>query len=455
MSELTRAVVGHGLTSDPDGPPADVLRAVKTFLLDTIGVGVAGRAAPLTDHVRRAASAWGAGDTARLLGGGRAVPATAAFVNAFQIHCQEFDCVHEGAVVHPMATIGAALLAEADARRVSGRSLASAIAVAVDIAAGLGIAAPSAIRFFRPATAGIFGATIGIARLRGFTEEQATNALGYALAFASGTMQAHVEGKPALPIQIGNAARGAIMAADLAQAGIEGPSASLDGPFGYLTLFEAEPKPDRLTELLGRRRLITQVSHKPFPTGRAAQGGIVLMQTLRRDIPEPEAVDRIVLKVPPLIERLVGRRAFEGMPANHARLCFPFLAALTIRNGTVALPDFSDEVLADRVLMMLAERVEVQSDGGDDPAAFTPQTAEVVLHDGTPLSASIDRLFGSPAHPLSREEHLQKFRGCVAFGMGEESGDVAEALIDHVEALEDISDVRVLTSLAAGEGSEP
>ena len=58
----------------------------------------------------------GADGGGRVLGrSGLRLPAPhAAFVNAFQIHSQEFDCVHEPAVVHPLATIASALLAEAD-----------------------------------------------------------------------------------------------------------------------------------------------------------------------------------------------------------------------------------------------------------------------------------------------------------------------------------------------------
>ena len=43
------------------------------------------------------ATVWGSGERLPL--------AQAAMVNAYQVHCQEFDCVHEGAVVHPMAAV--------------------------------------------------------------------------------------------------------------------------------------------------------------------------------------------------------------------------------------------------------------------------------------------------------------------------------------------------------------
>src|ERR687891_647213 len=101
---------------------------------------------------------------------GGALPApAAAMCNGFQIHNSEYDCVHEAAVVHPMAVLLAATMAHAErAGGVSGRDLLSAIALGVDVAAGLGVASKAPLRFFRPATAGALAATAAIGRLRGF-----------------------------------------------------------------------------------------------------------------------------------------------------------------------------------------------------------------------------------------------------------------------------------------------
>src|SRR6266702_2457123 len=76
--------------------------AAKMFIADTLGVGIAGDAAEAT--------VWGSGERLPL--------AQAAMVNAYQIHSQEFDCVHEGAVVHPMAAILSSVLGWAE--RASG-----------------------------------------------------------------------------------------------------------------------------------------------------------------------------------------------------------------------------------------------------------------------------------------------------------------------------------------------
>ena len=453
MTGMVDAFVQHAASTRFQDLPDVAVRAVKTYLLDSLGVGIAGAAVPLTQQVRQAAENW-AGEGAAYVWGAnsyKTTPANAAFVNGFQIHCQEFDCVHEPAVVHPMATILAALMAECDARQnVSGRELTVALAVAVDLAAGIGVSVTSPIKFFRPANAGIFGATLGICRLRGLPAETMKDALGYALAFNSGTMQAHVEGKPALPLQIGNAARGAILACDLAEAGVPGPHDSLEGPFGYFNLFEDASDTSAVLAKLGKVWRIAEVSHKPFPTGRAAQGGIVLMQKLRAQGVTADAIERVTLTAPPLIHRLVGRPIKPDMAVNYARLCFQYSGAVALRRGTVGLDDFSEPCLRDPEILSLGQKIEVIDDGSPDPAAFTPQTAVAHLADGRRIEARIDALYGSPDDPMSHEAHLEKFRACVAFGFGNPSTQIADRLIDLTETLEALTDVSVLSRLAAG-----
>lgn len=452
MSGAAEAFVSHALGLRWRAMPAAAQGAVQTFLLDSLGVGVAGAGAPLTAQVRQAALAWAGSGDGHVWGQGgfRTSAANAAFINGFQIHCQEFDCVHEGAVVHPMATILAALMATCDREgAVTGAELGAAIAAAVDIAAGLGVAATTPLKFFRPATAGIFGATLGCARLRGFSEAQARNALGYALSFASGTMQAHTEGKPALPVQIANAARSAVMACDLAAAGMEAAADSIEGPYGYLALFEDGFDLAPVIASLGKVFRIAEVSHKPFPTGRAAQGGIVLAKQARAAGIRPEEIASVTLTAPPLIRRLVGRPAHAGMSASHARLCYQYSGALTLIDGDVGLKDFSGDALARADVAALGARIDVVEDGQTNPAAFTPQRLSIHLRSGNLREFGIDALPGAPVNPLSPAENEAKFRECCAFGFGEVRADIEDAIIAGVAGLEKLDDAGRLSRLSA------
>ncbi|MFP4519690.1 MAG: MmgE/PrpD family protein [Oceanicaulis sp.] len=447
----------HVLGLEWSSIPASAQADLKHFLLDTLAVGIAGRRAWLSDHLLYVVKGWGkAGEEDRVAhvfaGGGRLPAQAAAYMNGFQIHCQEYDCVHEPAVIHPMAVIGAALTAEAEASGASGTEYLAAMTGAVDVAAGLGVAVQSPIRFFRPATAGLFGATLGVARLRGATKDQALDALGYALAQAAGTMQAHVEGKPALPVQIAGAARAAIVANDLAFAGFPGPHEVFEGAYGYLTLFEEAFEIEPVLASLGETFRIEEVSYKPFPTGRAAHGGIMLMKQLREQGATPDAIERVTLTAPPLIHRLVGRPVKDEMQVNYARLCFPYIGAVALTRGAVGLADFTDGALEERAVLRLAETISVEIDADiSDPARFTPQTARAKLSNGKTLSVKLDALYGSPADPMSPEDVAAKRAECLGFGFGEAREDIDRALCRAVWTAPSLDDSGVIARLAAGD----
>lgn len=451
MSEISRRFARYALTQAVFSDSA--YDAAKTFILDSLGVGIAGSKAPFSDAVFNTAMSWGEGDTTHLWGRGmRAPTATAAYLNGFQIHSMEYDCVHEPAVVHPMATIFAAISAEAERQDgVTGLQLLEAVIVAVDVAVELGVAVTSPLKFFRPATAGLFGATLGIARLRGFDDAKALSAMGCALAQCAGVMQAHIEGKPTLPVQIAGAARAAVVACDLAEAGLHGPEASLEGPFGYFKMFEDQVDIAAAVDRLGKLHRITEVSWKPFPTGRAAQGGIVLVQALMEQGVTLENLDQLTLSAPPIIPRLVDRPMMDNMSPNYARLCFPYLAIVTLMRGSVGLHDFSPQDLTSDKIRLAGQKINIVTNQITDPAEFVPQSAIAKLNNGEEKNAMIGMLFGSPADPLSREQHLEKFRQCVSFGLSEvkakETTNRLIALVDNLERSDDCSE---LFSLASG-----
>ena len=219
---LSERFAAHVTAARFEDLPADAVAQAKVFILDTFGVGIAGATAAGAAELKAAARQWGNGAEAVAWGrAGRWPAGIAVLLNGFAVHCQEFDCLCEPAVLHPMAAVFSAAMAYAERRGgVSGRDLIVATAVGVDVACYLGIASNQALRFFRPATAGGFGAAAACGRLGGLDVGQITNAFGLQLAQMSGTMQAHVEASPALPLQVGMNAQAGLQSADMAAAGL-------------------------------------------------------------------------------------------------------------------------------------------------------------------------------------------------------------------------------------------
>jgi 2-methylcitrate dehydratase PrpD len=379
----------------PDAVRADALR----LLADTLATGAAGAASPEALALLPVVQGWGAGDAARVLGGGRLPAASAAFFNGFAIHCLEWDAVHEGAVVHALSVVTAALLTASD--RMGGsdpEAFLTALAVGVDIASGLGLAATGPMRFFRPATAGVIGAALAVARLE---RVSLADALGFAYSFAGGTMQAHVEASIALPLQIARAAQAAIQAVDLARAGMVPPHDVLEGSFGYGALIEPIDLA-RYTATLGQVWRIGEVSTKPFPSGRASHGALGALQELALD---PDDVAAIDLHAPPLIHRLIGRPYRPDAPASYNRLCLAFLAPLMLRDGNIDPRHKQTDA-------ELASRVKVHIDDNPDPNALSPQRLVVRLKDGPTIERAIPATLGSPQAPLSARQAEAKLALC-------------------------------------------
>ncbi|HJU17627.1 MAG TPA: MmgE/PrpD family protein [Stellaceae bacterium] len=440
----------HALgTRFEDLPPAAV-RAAKTFLLDTLGVGVSAATDPNVAPLVQAVAGWGAGGEAAVWGRRECLPApAAALINGFQVHCQEYDCVHEAAVLHPMATLVPAALAWAErAGGVTGRAFLVALAIGVDVAIGLGLAARAGLRFFRPATAGGFGATAAVARLAGLDEPALAGAFGLQYAQTSGTMQPHVEGSPALPLQIGCNSRAALAACDLAQAGIAGPRDVFEGPFGYLPLFEGEWDLAPIWPTLGRLWRIAELSHKPYPAGRATHAGIEGVAALRAAHGfTPADIAHITVLGPPLVQRLCGRPAIPDPSPAYARLCMGFVIAKRLQYGALDPTHYRGAALRDPETFALARRVTTLADGNPDPNALAPQSVRVDLNDGTSVEWQCERMLANPARPLSPEQHLTKFRRC--WSLAAAPLGPPEALIDIVEHLEELDDMRALAALLA------
>jgi aconitate decarboxylase len=438
--------------------PASAVANVKTFLLDTLGVGIAGSSGPQVTDLIALAKSWGDAPEATVwLTGERISAQSAAIVNAYQIHCLEFDCVHEGAVLHPMATILSAVLAWAEresgkGRAVKGRDLITALAVGVDVSTMLGIVTDAPIRFFRPATAGGFGAVAAIAHLAGFDERQTKDALGAQYSQISGTLQPHVEGSPMLGMQVGFNARAAIVSTDLARAGFRGPHDILTGQYGYFRLFEMDNHDiDGFLPTLGQDWQINAMSHKPYPSGRLTHGVVDGLNRLMQEHGlTPDEITKVRAEVPPLVHRLVGRPDIPAPEANYAKLCLRFVAGTFLAHGNVDVPHFRGAALTDPPTHRYAGLVDVVLDANPDQNALDPQTISVTLASGAVHTVHLPHVYGHPAVPLTAAENEEKFRRCATYGRIPLPAPRAAVLIDTIARIEAMEDIAGLARLTLG-----
>lgn len=445
-------LVHHVLASRYESLSPEAVQATKTFILDSFGVIIAGTLAPGVPQTLQAFRNWGGKEESTVLVSGGKLPApSAAMMNSFMLHNQEFDCVHDAAVLHPFTTALPVALAIAEAKGgVNGRDFLTAVALGVDVSCSIGISSRSPMSFFRPGTAGAFGAVAAGGKITGMDEKTLANAMGVVYSQICGTLQPHHEGAMVISMQTGFNARAAATAITLAEEGIIGSSGVLEGRYGYFTLFEGQYEVDDVVENLGKVWQVERVGHKPFPCGRLTQGAIEAALTLRKnhgftaeDVEECEAI------VSPLVQRLVGRPLDHDQPsAQYAKLSIPFVVATALIRNTVFIPDFWEKALNDPAVHDLARRIHVVRDPNiKDENAMVPLSLRIRLKSGAIHELHLGQMVGHPDKPLSREQHLTKFRNCWEVGAEHLPAVNQQRLVELVDGLEDVDNVIEIVGL--------
>ena len=152
---------------------------------------------------------------------------------------------------------------------------------------------------------------------------------------------AHIEGSPAVGLQVGtNARRGHGLRAGARR--FSRPRDILEGPFGYFALYDAgQARWDEVAGDVGRVFQIARMSHKPYPTGRATHSGIgAALRLMREHALRPGDIAGMKVYASSLIVRLVGQPARPGMDSATARLCMGYTVATAILHGQVGIQDF-------------------------------------------------------------------------------------------------------------------
>ena len=151
-------------------------------------------------------------------------------------------------------------------------------------------------------------------------------------------------------------------------------------------------------------------------------------------------IEQVKLKVHPLVLELTGktspRSGLEGkFSVYHA-------CAAGIIFGQAAESEFSDEIVARPDVVALRQRIRAEVD-----PAIAEDAADVTIacRDGRGLHVFVEHAIGSLERPMSDGDLERKFHALVDPVLGHER---ASTLIECCAALEEIKDLRALTSLA-------
>jgi 2-methylcitrate dehydratase PrpD len=447
-ARLAEFVVKTALADAPDAAVAQVRRAA----LDTLGVMLAGAAEPAAAAVRAVIRAEGGTPLCTVVGTSmRAAPTWAALANGTAGHAHDFDDTNFALLGHPSVPLLAAALAAAEAETTDGATIVLGYLIGFEVSTALGLALnPDHYKrgWHATATIGTLGCAATAARILGLDARQTRHALGIAASLASGLKENF--GSMTKPFHAGHAARNGVFAATLAREGLTASDTALEGRQGHVAAFsQTTLSPEAFDGLGGRWELLASgLAVKPYPSCALTHPAIDALLDLRaRHGLDAAAVADVEVGVNDVVPDVLQ----HAQPGNalERKFSMQFCAAAALANGRVDMACFEDGPVRDAATRELMGRVRmvVATDlpKGLEQHAWSRVT--VRLHNGQTLASPPRGASGHPDQPLTDAQLRAKFLGCAAPVLGT---DQAEALADQIAHLEEVPDVRALTSRLVG-----
>ena len=396
------------------------LAAACNCVIDTLGCIAYGAEQPWSQAAARHALATGAGGACTIVGWGEeASVAMAAFANGTAAHAFELDDVHEEAVNHPGAVVVPTALAVAEDRQASGRDFLEAVVIGYEAMARAGLAVGPASHMlagFHPTSmSGVFGAAAAAAHLSGLDADGLNHAFGIAASLASGTMEFASSGGMAKRIHAGRAAEGGIMAASLAAQGFEGALDGLAGRYGFCRVFTDDPQPHLLTEGLGERWMIDEITVKPYA---ACSDVHAMIQATSELVAEhsvaAEQIDRITVHGPTKAAELNDMDGTRSVMAAQYSARFN-IAAAVLSDPADPATYHPDRIAAPALAALQAKVTTTVPDPAFDATYAWKQGArvQIALAGGRVLERTVHGQKGSMHDPLTDEEIERKFQVLV------------------------------------------
>ena len=458
---VTKQVAEFVVKTRYEDLPADAIELGKKSILDSIGLALAGSRADTAELVERYVESLGCDKKdAAVIGTAKRYPARfAAFANGVAIHANDFDDTQlafqkdrvYGLLTHPTVSALPAILAESEARAVSGKEWTLAYHVGIEVECKITEAiAPRSYEdgFHSTGTCGLFGGTAALGKMRKLDAEKIVAAMGIAAANSAG-LGANF-GTMTKPFTAGHSAESSVVSVDLAQMGWTASDAILESQRGFFQAYGGGYNPEILTKMLGNPWTFVNpgVSIKPYPSGSLTHPGMTKMQEMIRE-------NKIKVEDVESVDVGTNRNNYAALLRHHpttgleAKFSMEYCMAALLVYGQAGLSEFTDAAVNKAEVQAMIERVHFHADAEADAAGFDKMTTIIRIHlkDGRVLNGRADFGKGSPANPMSYEEVAEKFHLCAEFAQWPKGK--SEQIVELVKSLENTADMRKLVALCS------
>ncbi|HEX9672986.1 MAG TPA: MmgE/PrpD family protein [Burkholderiales bacterium] len=435
-----------------DAIPAEVRHRIKLLMLDALGCALYGADLEwcriLQDSLAKVDSTrecgvWG---TKKKLSAPHAALANGTAVQGF-----ELDDVHRAGVLHVGAVVLPALIPIAEVKGgMSGREFLTAAVAGYEIGPRVGLCmGPEHIAsgWHSGATLGVFSAAAGAARGLKLDARKTVHALGIAGTQAAGLMAAQV-GAMVKRMHAGRSSQSGFYGALLAAAGFTGIVNVLESEYGgFCTTFSQSQDHFNLTELtagLGKTWQTMEIALKFYSCVGSNHTSLDAIRDMQKERSfGPKDVKKIVVRGSQVTVSHVGWK-YVPQGLTSAQLNLPYCVATWLLEGDCFVDQFTEDKVADRARMALAEKVEVVHDPEITAlgAKFRHKVhVEAHLNDGTVLKRTVEAARGSEKKFATDAEIVEKYEKLAAKALpGAQISKLREAVLG-LEKLKDASEL--------------
>lgn len=398
---------------------AETLDAAKMCLADWVAVCIGARITPEADILRKFLLNTGQVGDAPLLSGGKADVATAALINGTLSHCLDYDDTHIPTALHGSGPVWASTLALGTHLQSTEEDILKAFVCGFEIGAsignkGLGVRL-NENGWHSTAVLGRLASAAAASYLLNLDASAIENALGLAATQAGGLTASF--GTMAKPFHAGKAAADGILAARLAQSGIDASRDLLDSPKGLFgTIFQDRKTIPYLGDL-GQVQEILRNSLKPYAACQLTHAPIDAA-ILLGDLVGKSSVKSICVHVHPLAIEIASVR--NALTPTEGRFSTAYCIALALKGYPISPEDFVPERLSDPELVDLASRVTMEAYPNIERTACS---LVAVLSDGRTVKTEVEHAFGSIGNPMGWPQLEVKFKSLVEPDFGNETAE--------------------------------
>ncbi len=428
---------------------AGAVEALEVRVLDSIACAAGALDGEPVRLVRAQIEEFAEGGRVTLIGGGRAAPDRAAFLNGALVRYLDFNDSYlaRGETCHPSDNLGA-VLAAAEFTGASGKDFLAALAAAYQVQCRLSDVAPVRARGFDHTTQGAYAAAAGVSRALGLDARRTAHAVAIAgtalnaLRVTRTGALSHWKGLAAP-----HAASGATHAALLAARGITGPLEVFEGNKGFMETIAGKFEIDWSREDLER---VTATSLKKFNAeihSQSALEGILELREERRF--DPARVTEIEIETFDVAYHIIGGgeegAKTEVRTKEEADHSLPYMVAVAVLDGQVLPEQYLPERIARGDVQGLLRKVKVRprEDFSRRFPGEMPCRLTVRLSGGEALVKEKRDHEGYHTRPFRREAVVRKFERLCGPRAG---AGLRREIVDSVFRLDEVraADLAVL-----------